>query len=649
VIARLTLRDFRCYQSAELRPDRINVVVGPNGAGKSSLRLALEYALTGRAMGVTDEAGRGAEWLIRAGAKEAVVEVDLPAAGVLRRTIRRGAPNRVELEGVEGGTEAVESTLWMALDCDRDALAIACNLHRFLDLSPAEQQALLWAASAWTCTDTSLREGLGPGVPDRALALCGGAPPGGPEALDVLEQRAREARRDAKKRLQELEAEVARLSGTSALPPGVTRADRPRVEEQLRRLQAERDTKQRLVGAAESSARLREIARQRRERLLAEQAELVAELARLGGPAHDVERLRERLAEVEEEHRTTADELSAARGRLALAVSQVARLRAATVGDSGPGQCPWAPCPYPCDGDHAAAGEALESARAAAEAEEREAREAVARAEARARGVEERLATLRKEVQEAERAQLRRREVEERLARVREALREAEQEAAGAADTGDPEALRREIAVLDERLARGRQLLAALDAADRAATELAEAQRRAQDARADVEALEALVAALGPAGAKNRLLRELCDRLEAEANRSLDTLGAPAARLATEGRFGVEVRVGAWAPVAVLSRSERLRVGAALQAALCGLLRVPLLVIDDADGLTPAGRSRLIRWLLGHPLLAGGGQAWVLAVEGDVPVRDPGIPGVAVWRVDGGRIERVGQQEVGVA
>ncbi len=47
-VTRLTLRDFRSYEAAELRPGPgLTVITGRNGAGKTNLLEALYFACTG--------------------------------------------------------------------------------------------------------------------------------------------------------------------------------------------------------------------------------------------------------------------------------------------------------------------------------------------------------------------------------------------------------------------------------------------------------------------------------------------------------------------------------------------------------------------------------------------------------------------------
>ncbi len=108
-ILRLALKNFRSHQETVLNLDRFNFVRGPNGCGKSSIRMALEYLFTGQCQ-MTDGAGRGAEALIRAGAKELEVSVTLERGETIcrRRTPRS---HIVELNGNRVPVDAPAASL----------------------------------------------------------------------------------------------------------------------------------------------------------------------------------------------------------------------------------------------------------------------------------------------------------------------------------------------------------------------------------------------------------------------------------------------------------------------------------------------------------------------------------------------------------
>ena len=139
-IMTLTLKNFRSHQETVLDLDRFNFVRGPNGCGKSSIQLALEYLFTGRCQ-LTDAAGRGAEALIRAGAKELEVSVTLEGGETIcrRRTPRS---HIVELNGKRVPVDAAEASLEKRFG-STDVLSAVLNANRFVEMSEAEQKRLL--------------------------------------------------------------------------------------------------------------------------------------------------------------------------------------------------------------------------------------------------------------------------------------------------------------------------------------------------------------------------------------------------------------------------------------------------------------------------------------------------------------------------
>src|SRR5216683_369316 len=136
-IKTLTLKNFRSHQETVLEFDRFNFVRGPNGYGKSSIQMALEHLFTGRCQ-MTDAAGRGAEALIRAGAKELEVSVSLDNGETI---CRRRAPRShiVEMNGKRVPVDAAEASLEKRFG-SADVLAAVLNSGRFIEMSEAEQK-----------------------------------------------------------------------------------------------------------------------------------------------------------------------------------------------------------------------------------------------------------------------------------------------------------------------------------------------------------------------------------------------------------------------------------------------------------------------------------------------------------------------------
>src|SRR5712691_8097175 len=139
-ILTLTVKNFRSHQETVLDLDRFNFVRGPNASGKSSIQMALEYLFTGRCA-MTDAAGRGAESLIRTGAKELEVSATLEGGETIcrRRTPRS---HIVELDENRVPVDAAEASLEKRFD-SADVLSAVLSAGRFLEMSEAEQKRLL--------------------------------------------------------------------------------------------------------------------------------------------------------------------------------------------------------------------------------------------------------------------------------------------------------------------------------------------------------------------------------------------------------------------------------------------------------------------------------------------------------------------------
>ncbi len=136
----LTLKNFRSHQATMLELDRFNFIRGPNGCGKSSIQMALEYLFTGRSE-LTDAAGRGAEALIRSGAKELQVSATLENGETISRR-RTARSHIVELDGKRVPVDAAEAFLEKRFG-STDVLSAELNAGRFIEMSEAEQKRLL--------------------------------------------------------------------------------------------------------------------------------------------------------------------------------------------------------------------------------------------------------------------------------------------------------------------------------------------------------------------------------------------------------------------------------------------------------------------------------------------------------------------------
>ena len=139
-IQTLVLKNFRSHQETQLELDRLNFIRGPNGCGKSSIQMALEYLFTGRCE-VTDGAGRGAEALIRSGEREFGVSATLASGETIsrRRTLRTQI---VEINGKRVPIDAAETFLATHFGA-ADVLSAVLNADHFIEMPETEQQRFL--------------------------------------------------------------------------------------------------------------------------------------------------------------------------------------------------------------------------------------------------------------------------------------------------------------------------------------------------------------------------------------------------------------------------------------------------------------------------------------------------------------------------
>src|SRR3954470_19594235 len=99
-VTRISLRDFRNYESAEVElSEGLTVVAGPNGAGKTNLLEAIYFACTARSPRTSNE-----RELVRRGATAARVELELSDGTdrhVLEVGFAAGEPKRIRVDGSE--------------------------------------------------------------------------------------------------------------------------------------------------------------------------------------------------------------------------------------------------------------------------------------------------------------------------------------------------------------------------------------------------------------------------------------------------------------------------------------------------------------------------------------------------------------------
>lgn len=141
-INRLILTNFRSHRSTEFSFSRINVGRGTHGTGKTSIQLAIEMLLTGKC-DRTDLAGRGAQSLISAGAKEFRIEALTDKAEIQFRRNGTGGDLVIGNRAGKAAYAWIEGNI-----APLPVLSAVLNSGRFLEMDEREQKALLAGALA---------------------------------------------------------------------------------------------------------------------------------------------------------------------------------------------------------------------------------------------------------------------------------------------------------------------------------------------------------------------------------------------------------------------------------------------------------------------------------------------------------------------
>src|SRR5215217_5804495 len=148
-VSRLTLRDFRSYEAAELRPGPgLTVITGRNGAGKTNLLEALYFACTGRSCRTANE-----REVVRFGAGLTRLELEADDA-TGRHTVtvgfQPGEPKHLRVDGapVDRLTDSGARPLVAVFLPDRLELILGAPALRRAHLD--QVVAALWPARAGT-------------------------------------------------------------------------------------------------------------------------------------------------------------------------------------------------------------------------------------------------------------------------------------------------------------------------------------------------------------------------------------------------------------------------------------------------------------------------------------------------------------------
>lgn len=608
-ITSLKLTDFRSYNRASLTLDApITFLCGRNGVGKSSALDAIAWALTGRCRG-TDGRGAGASQLKRGDAPTLSVSVELEGLGTVTRTLAGSQTLTVRDDIAHPAAPVIvaQAALLHRLGVSEGVLAAVLQGDTLLQLPHAEAKALLMT------------------ILDVRVPLEGEPAPLTLAALDARYQQAFDARKTAKAHA----AAIQVPEPPDGEPPVI--AD---IERRLAELRA-RETQLRVSEATQDGSRQEqrrqleiEASRLRQRRSTfdeAEKTQVLASPAILTEFDASIAQLTATLAADDEAAPSRQASLVAADGRLTLLSTTLTSLQAHTP-DRGCVLDAAVPCKTPAKYFKTHLQQLQHEIDRLAE-ETRDVRTAVAARVDHVQALrlaEDGARRVRAELARRDERGAQRQEFEARLTAIAAEL--------AALPIDAPPAPSPELADVVARIAKGDDVLAK---ARRLSDALAVYQERLSAKTAalkEVGRLEALVEQLGPKGVRVAALAGALERFQEPLNVSLAAWGY-AVRFALEP-WGIVVNGRS---AELLSTSERLRVGVALQLAIATVTGLYLVVIDQVDLLDGPNRAVLTELLASWP-----GQV-LLAATKDAP--PPAMDGIAVYWLEatpqGTRVERV--------
>lgn len=613
-ISKLTLHDFLNHAHSELELGGLTVVAGPNNAGKSAIKDAIQMLLTGTAR-TTDKRGAGAEELTRVGSNgfELTALLEVTRGGTITAAEVRRAKGELDVrtDVTWGGSIGLrQEELHKLLGADGRVITACLHAGSLPELPPKEQEALLFDLMALEFDAAAVMElikGHGCTAEDMRLlwhpdleefrGLNDAKLPSGTyshEVFELLYHEAYSARTAVRKRAKELEAiatrerEAENQAGLDTPALLAIKEDVPgkliQLEAQLATLRAQRDEiLTRLTRAQEhqgglSVTTLKAAVREEQKELKAAVA-WEAKWRELLGTEGKLETflpgLREGVREWE--------------AKLSLTTARVRALTDTAAKFGGRPICPLTKEQCPLDGVRRKNVVKVLTERAEVE-EQARGHQAV-----ELEGLKAKLAR----VEELQAAKGR------KAARIRAELEQSKKLLADreTMEAVDLTALEEELTELTRRVEAGPGRIKMVEEWGAQLERTKESGHKAAVAEQELSAWERLCKALGPkGGVRARAIAGPLKELEARINARLHEY-SPSHRVELTSGEGFELRVyGPGSadyplPIKGLSTSERLRVGIALQDALCHLTGLRFLLIDNVDMLDARNRNKLMETL----------------------------------------------------
>ncbi len=355
-------------------------------------------------------------------------------------------------------------------------------------------------------------------------------------------------------------------------------------------------------------------------------------------PEGELAGLRQKLAELTDTAAAVDREL-AAREATARAKGEVL-----AVLQQFDGRCPLAPGLITCSLSGSQVAELAASLQSQTEAASQELTDLRTRAgqlQAQKKTAQGSIGDLEQELARRERARQELRTLAADIERTDQELGQAKQELACWTETppgGEPDPGTMDS--LQQGITRGREILRRLQLAEYGHQQSAQLQQDLQTLQHETAIAEHLVKALGPDGIRKGLLGARLAEFTNQLNDQLAATTEGRCQLAWQDDFTPQVTShGHTLPLKLLSKSEQLRVGIAVQAAVARMAGLNFLAVDEVDMLDQDNRDLLTGALL--TVLDQFHQVLLFCTVGEAPPPNPGLPGVKVFWVQDGTVREI--------
>ena len=576
-IENLEMKDFRNHEESLMVFDQVNFIIGKNNSGKSAVKAALQTALTGS--NEWANSNQALKELIRQGADQTSIELEVDQLGLVRRTIKK-SKNEVFLNSSLLPEKELVEEYREELGIDYDPLMAVLHSYQFLNMKPNDQKEFIFKISG---TNLDINVVLGAmndpsdAAKDYVEAMLKNVKALDFEAFDEISKELREERKVAKKEL----ATVKAKRENTVIPPEPAKP-LDDVKEAMKEQKDIRDKAMKEMASNDQKAKHKKKMEEKKDTLTEKLERLKKQKVSSLSIAQAEESIMDLVSQI-----NTLDEIIQESTSRGLVMKEQNQELEKIIGKLDTDTCPISD-KLKCTTDKSPVKNDLQKQVDLNKQQMEKERETIQK------NKDDKNETVKKKEEREKHIKLMT-EVEW----VEEQLKEIQTELKGI-KLKDNTNLKKKVEETDQEIEKLDQLLESWKVYAQAKKESQQLEKEEEKKKNEVEVLEYLVKEFGPDGVKNRVLRQIVGPLEDHCNEMLNKLTSNRYQLKFD--FGKKFQIlvtnfNGTISVNNLSHSERLRIALILQDAVNKLTGVGILMLDDAEVLDEDNRELLLDFL----------------------------------------------------